>query len=259
MTVRAVTLRNLSFRYPGEERDVLAIADLVIDVGQHVALIGASGAGKSTLLRLLDGRVRGWRGQVEVLGHALEPDAPPPRSWRCDTGFVFQEFALVEQATVRQNVLNGRLGRTDPVRSLLGRFRTDDEEAADRAIHDVGIDEFADRRVDRLSGGQRQRVAIARCIAQEPRLMLADEPVSNLDPVTAETILSLLRDCATQRGATLLITSHQPRLIAPYVDRFIALDRGRIVFDDTPEKLGNERLLDIYEDAAREPTAEPVR
>jgi phosphonate transport system ATP-binding protein len=252
----AVDLRNLSFRYGGEDRDILTIPELGFEAGQRVALIGASGAGKSTLLRLLDGRLRGWRGDVRVLGHVLEPNVPPPRSWRCETGFVFQEFALVEQATVWQNVLNGRLGRTDPIRSLFGRFTDADAAAVQQALDDLGIEELAGRRVDRLSGGQRQRVAIARCIAQNPRLILADEPVSNLDPVTAETILGALRDCAAQRNATVLLTSHQPRLVARYVDRVVALDRARIAFDGAPEALRDEQLLDIYEEAAHEPVTE---
>jgi phosphonate transport system ATP-binding protein len=255
----AVDLRNLTFRYGGEERDILTIPELGIEAGQRVALIGASGAGKSTLLRLLDGRLRGWRGQVQVLDHDLEPDAPPPRAWRCETGFVFQEFALVEQATVWQNVLNGRLGRTGSMRSLLGRFDDEDEAAVMQALMDLGIDELSERRVDRLSGGQRQRVAIARCLAQNPRLILADEPVSNLDPVTAETILDALKDCTVQRHATLLLTSHQPRLVARSVDRVIALDRGRIVFDGAPEALRNQNLLDIYDETSREPVTEEAR
>ena len=253
----AVALENLSYRYPGEDRETLAIARLEILSGERVALIGASGAGKSTLLRLLDGRLRGWSGAVRVLDHDLDPHTPPPRAWRCETGFVFQEFALIEQATVRQNVMNGRLGRTDPMKSLFGRFTEEDEEAVLRAMRDVSIEEFADRRADRLSGGQRQRVAIARCLAQDPGLVLADEPVSNLDPVTAETILGLLRDCAVRRGATLLVTSHQPHLVARFVDRFVALDRGRIVFDGPPEALHDERLAGIYEDA-HQPAPEPL-
>ena len=255
----AVDLKNLSFGYRGEERDILTISELSLEVGQCVALIGASGAGKSTLLRILDGRLRGWRGEVRVLDHALDPNVPPPRAWRCETGFVFQEFALVEQATVWQNVLNGRLGRTDPIRSLFGRFTDADTAAVQQALDDLGIEELAGRRVDQLSGGQRQRVAIARCLAQNPRLILADEPVSNLDPVTAETILGTLRDCAVRRNATVLLTSHQPRLVARYVDRIVALDRGHIAFDGAPEALRDEQLLDIYVDTAREPATEETR
>ena len=258
MVTATLTLRNLSYRYPDEDTEILAILALEVNAGERVALIGASGAGKSTLLRLLDGRLRGFRGDASVLGHSLDPAAPPPRSRRCAVGFVFQEFALVEQATVRQNVLNGRLGRTDPWWSLLGRFTDEDNEAASRAMEDVGIAGLAERRVDRLSGGQRQRVAIARCLAQNPRLILADEPISNLDPVNAETILALLRDSALKRQATLLLSSHQPRLVARYVDRFVALDRGRIVFDGAPRALHDERLAGIYEEPADLPGPERV-
>jgi phosphonate transport system ATP-binding protein len=252
----AVALDNLSFRYRGEDRGSLAIAELRIEAGEKVALIGASGAGKSTLLRLLDGRLRGFRGQARVLGRALDPAGPLPRAWRCETGFVFQEFALVEQESVRQNVLNGRLGRADPWQSLLGRFGEVDLNAVERALDDVGITDLAGKRVDRLSGGQRQRVAIARCLAQDPALVLADEPISNLDPVTAEAILALLHDCAARRGATLLVSSHQPRLIAPFVDRFVALDRGRVVFDGPPDALRDETLAGIYQEAG--PVPEPA-
>ncbi len=256
MRASAIALDDLGYRHPGETRDSLAIAELRVAAGETLALIGSSGAGKSTLLRLLDGRLCGFRGKASVLGRPLDPDRQPPRRQRCETGFVFQEFALVEQADVRQNVLNGRLGRTDPWRSLLGRFSEADDEAVERAMADVGIAELAGKRVDRLSGGQRQRVAIARCLAQNPALLLADEPVSNLDPVTAEAILDLLRDCAARRGATLLVSSHQPRLVARYVGRFIALDRGRVTFDGPPEALRDETLAGIYEDAGQvlEPT-----
>jgi phosphonate transport system ATP-binding protein len=239
MNPDAAAIRDLSFRYRRDDRDALAIEALRIEAGQCVALIGASGAGKSTLLRLLDGRLRGWSGEVTVLGHALDPAAPPPRRWRSQTGFIFQEFALVEQASVRQNVLNGRLGRTDPLWSLLGRFSDEDEDAACRAMRDVGLEEFAERRVDRLSGGQ------------HPGLILADEPVSNLDPVTAETVLGLLRDCAARRGTALVISSHQPHLAARFVARFVALDHGRIIFDGAPDALRDEQLSGIYDAPAR--------
>ena len=242
----------------GADRHTQLIPELRIDAGQRVALIGASGAGKSTLLRLLDGRLRGWSGTCEVLGRRLDPMRPPPRSWRRMVGFIFQEFALVQRQDVQQNVLNGRLGRTDPLLSLFGRFTDADKRAVAQAIDDVDMDTFAERRVDRLSGGQRQRVAIARCLAQEPSLVLADEPISSLDPVTAQAILALLRDTTTGRNATLLLTSHQPRLVADYVDRLIAVDRGRVVFDGLPDALPDEQLADIYADASRQKMGEAV-
>ena len=242
----AITLRDLSFRYPGEGRPVLTIAELHVPMGQRVALIGASGAGKSTFLRLIGGRLRGWSGQCEVLGLPCGPNRKPPRAWRRRVGFVFQEFALVERGTTRDNVLNGRLGHADPLWSLMGRFGTDDFGITDQAIRDVGMEVFADRRVDRLSGGQRQRVAIARCLAQEPHLLLADEPVSSLDPVRASAVLELLHRAVTSPETTLVLSSHQPGLVAGYVDRFIALEEGRIVFDGPPDALNEAQLAGIY-------------
>ena len=251
MAADVIALRDLVFIHPGNDHPTLAIPELRIGAGQRVALIGTSGAGKSTLLRLIDGRLRGWSGSCAVLGRPLDPDRPPPRLWRRSVGFVFQEFALVERETVRQNVLNGRLGHADPLWSLTGRLGAPDHAAAEQAIREVGMEEFAERRVDRLSGGQRQRVAIARCLAQDPQILLADEPISSLDPVTSQTVLELLRDSAVDRGATLVISSHQPRLVAGYVDRFIALDRGRIVFDGPPDAVGEKQLSGIYGEAAR--------
>ncbi len=248
MASSAVLLENLTHRYAGEIRPVLVIDKLEIEEGSFVALIGASGVGKSTLLRLLDGRLRGWKGRASVLGHALSARTAPPRSRRSEIGYVFQEFALVESASVRQNVLNGRLGSTHSGWSLIGRFSDVDQSAAEQAMRDVGITKFAERRVDRLSGGQRQRVAIARVLAQEPKLILADEPLSNLDPVNSKIILELLRECAANRGATLIATSHQPRLIAPFVDRFIALDGGSITFDGVPSAVDEGLLASIYND-----------
>ena len=242
----AVVLAGVSHRYAGDREGSLDGIDLAIERGAVVALIGSSGAGKSTLLTLLDGRLRGWRGAAVVLEHALDARHAPEREQRADVGFIFQEFALVERATVRQNVLNGRLGRTRPFRSLFGRFTDVDHVAAEMAMRDAGIIELADKRADRLSGGQRQRVAIARCLAQEPRLILADEPVSNLDPVRAESVLRLLGATAKRRGATLIFSSHQPDLASRFADRIIALKDGRVAFDDAPSELTPERLGEIY-------------
>ena len=244
----AAVLAGVSHRYAGDRQGSLDGIDLALERGAAVALIGPSGAGKSTLLTLLDGRLRGWQGAAVVLDHALDPRHPPERARRADTGFIFQEFALVERATIRQNVLNGRLGRTRPLASLFGRFTQADHAATEAAMRDAGILEFADKRVDRLSGGQRQRVAIARCLAQEPRLILADEPVSNLDPVRAESVLRLLGATARSRGATLVFSSHQPDLATRFADRIVALKDGRIAFDDAPSELSPERLGEIYAD-----------
>jgi phosphonate transport system ATP-binding protein len=242
----AAVLTGVSHQYPAEPGPSLDGVDLMFRRGERVALIGPSGAGKSTLMTLLDGRLRGWSGGAVVLAQALDPARPAPRNLRAEVGFIFQEFALVERSTVWRNVLNGRLGRISPLASLLGRWSEADLAATRAALADAGIEELAEKRVDRLSGGQRQRVAIARCLAQEPKLILADEPISQLDPVNAERILRLLGDGAKKRGATLIFSSHQPTLALRMADRVIAMKDGRIAFDGRPEKLTRKILARIY-------------
>lgn len=245
----AAQIDDLTFAHPGADLPALEQVSLRVPAGESVALLGPSGAGKTTLLALLDGRFLGWRGRVSVLGAPLDPDQPPPRASRPDTGFVFQEFALVERSTVLRNVLNGRLGRMSPVRALLGSPTSHDLEVAQTALADCGIADLADRRVDSLSGGQRQRVAIARCLAQEPRLILADEPVSNLDPTRAGEILSLLTGAARARGATALFSSHQPDLARRFAQRIIGMRGGRIVFDVPTSELNEDATADLYREA----------
>ena len=242
----AAVLTGVSHRYLGETNFALKQVDLAIDANQSVVLIGPSGAGKSTLLSLLDGRLRRWSGAAVVLDQSLNPKHPLSRLHRADIGFVFQEFALVEQATVRQNVLNGRLGRTSSLHSLFGRFSEKDHHVVESVLVDTDIESLADKRVTNLSGGQRQRVSIARCLAQEPRLILADEPISNLDPGVSENILKLLTHAASRRDATLVFSSHQPKLTMPFVNRVIAMDHGTIRFDGAPEDFTEQRLQQLY-------------
>jgi phosphonate transport system ATP-binding protein len=242
----AARIDDLSFAHPGADLPALEQVSLRVPAGESIALLGPSGAGKTTLLTLLDGRLQGWRGRVSVLGVPLDPDHAPPRSRHPDTGFVFQEFALVERSTVLRNVLNGRLGRMPPLRALLGSPTSQDLEIARTALGDCGIADLAERRVDSLSGGQRQRVAIARCLAQEPRLILADEPVSHLDPTRAGEILSLLTGAARARGATALFSSHQPDLARRFAQRIIGIRGGRIVFDVPTSELNEDATADLY-------------
>jgi phosphonate transport system ATP-binding protein len=239
----AISLANVSHRYPGAAHLSLAGLDISAARGETLALIGPSGAGKSTLLALLDGRLRGWCGAVSVLGSSLDPTTPPVRQERAKTGFVFQEFALVERASVAQNVLNGRLGHVGQIASLFGRFSSTDHTAVAAAMADVGIAELAYQRVDSLSGGQRQRVAIARCLAQEPELLLADEPISNLDPVRAEQTLKLLADIRRKRDMTLVFSSHQPELAKRFADRIIGIRAGEVAFDTS----SGDFTPDMYE------------
>ena len=249
----AIQIDDLSYTHPGSDFRALEHVSLAAPSGQSIALLGPSGAGKTTLLTLLDGRLRGWRGRASVLGTSLDPDHPPARARRPDTGFVFQEFALVERSSVLRNVRNGRLGRMSPLRAAFWIPTSRDSELARSALADCGIADLAERRVDSLSGGQRQRVAIARCLAQEPRLVLADEPISNLDPARATEILTLLTGVARARGATVMFSSHQPDLARRFADRIVGMRDGRIAFDVAVEDLSEAETAELYREAGIPP------
>ena len=242
----AILLAEVSHRYPGAAQLSLAGLNFSVERGTTLALIGPSGAGKSTLLVLLDGRLKGWSGAVSVLSSSLNARRAPRRIERAKTGFVFQEFALIERASVARNVLNGRLGRTRQIASLLGRYSTADHTAVAAAMADVGIADLAEQRVDTLSGGQRQRVAIARCLAQEPKLLLADEPVSNLDPRRAEQTLKLLSEIRRKRDMTLVFSSHQPDLAQRFADRIIGIKSGAVAFDTASADFTADMYETVY-------------
>jgi len=243
MTVAAV-LSDVTHRFEGAA--ALHGVTLSIAPGEVVALLGPSGAGKSTLLTLLDGRLRGWKGAAEVLGAPLSPHAAPVRPRRADVGFIFQEFALVERQSVYRNAMNGRLGRTRIWPSIWGRFGEGDHMAVAAALRDTGIADLAARRADRLSGGQRQRVAIARCLAQEPRLILADEPVSNLDPEHSGKILALIAGEARKRGIAAIFSCHQPILSQRHASRAVGLRDGRILFDHPVGRVSGDDMARLY-------------
>lgn len=246
----AIAISDLTLHHPGAEGGNPALSGVTLRVapGQSVALLGASGAGKTTLLALCDGRLRGWRGQANVLGHPLSPDRALAPSARVDTGFIFQEFALVERSSVERNVLNGRLGRMPVLQAFFGGHSARDRTAVHKAMAEAGIADLAHRRVDSLSGGQRQRVAIARCLAQEPQLILADEPVSNLDPARADDILGLITGAARARGVTAVFSSHQPDLAMRHADRVIGLRDGKLRFDRPAAEVTPKDIAQIYHD-----------
>lgn len=246
----SVLLSGIEHHYEGVP--ALSNIELSIAPGETAALIGPSGAGKSTLLALLDGRLRGWSGAAVVLEQALNPAMPPHRDNRADVGFIFQDFALVDRMTVYQNVMSGRLGRTGRIASLLGRFTDRDRALVQSVLDDTGFAKFAERRVDTLSGGQRQRVAIARCLAQEPKLILADEPVSNLDPARAKAVLELIAEQARKRNVGVIFTSHQPDLARRFANRIIGLKDGRILYDILSSALRQSDIDMLY-------GSEPVR
>lgn len=250
----AVTLDKIVMQYPGMDRPALTIDELRINRGERVAVIGPSGGGKTTLLRVLNGTLLPITGSIEILGERLDKHGRQPRELRRRTGMIFQDFALVERATVMQNVLSGRLGFAHPWLSLFGKFSDEDRQLAMEAMTEVGLLAKAGQRVDMLSGGQRQRVAIARVLAQAPEMILADEPVSNLDPALTRDVIDLLTAASERRNAALVMAIHQPDVAKNSMDRIIAVKDGKIAFDAPSKALTERARARIYEREAKQAT-----
>jgi phosphonate transport system ATP-binding protein len=246
-----IRVRDLSKRYPS---GTVALDGVTLDIGagEFVALIGSSGAGKSTFLRCLNGLVTPTAGLVSVDGRPVTGASRNGlRSVRARVGFVFQQFNLLKRLSVLDNVLVGTLSRVDMWRSLLGRFPGGELERARRTLGRVGLGGLDDRRADTLSGGQQQRVAIARALVQEPRVLLADEPMSSLDPASSRAVMELLQDINREDGLTVIASLHVLDLAVTYGRRIVGLRAGRIVHDGSPAGLtqaaaeaifGGERL-----------------
>ncbi len=242
-----VSIRNIKVRYTDDGPVVLDIERFDVRRGERIAIIGRSGAGKTTLLRLINGYVKPESGQVSLFERNHDMGSIRHRKVGRRIGFIFQHFNLIDRATVFENVLWGRLAMVNPFLSLFGWFPERDKEAAMTAINEVNLEKQAGQRTDTLSGGQSQRVAIARVLAQEAEIILADEPVSNLDPSLADEILELLGDVSRRHGVTLIMNLHQPPLAQRYADRIIGLRQGKIVYDDESRFLNQIALRSIFD------------
>jgi phosphonate transport system ATP-binding protein len=211
------------------------------------AIIGASGTGKSTLIRCVNRLVEPTSGEILFEGADLARlSGAALRRARRHIGMVFQEYNLVERLTVMENLLSGRLGYVSAWRAWRRKFPPEDIARAYELLDLVGLAGFATQRADALSGGQRQRVGIARAVMQEPKLLLADEPTSSLDPKTSVEIMELLTEVARSRGIPVLINMHDVELARRFADRIIGMREGRIVFDGAPGELTGAMLTTIY-------------
>jgi phosphonate transport system ATP-binding protein len=221
--------------------------DLTIDDGEFVVIVGLSGAGKSTLIRAVNGLVRLTDGSLEVNGREVtELSRAGLRDLRAEIGMIFQGFNLVDRTSVLNNVLMGRLHRVPTWRTLLGRYPDADVEIATRALARVEIVDRAWVRATNLSGGQRQRVGIARALAQEPTIILADEPVASLDPPTSHVVMKYLQQINRDLGITTIVNLHFLDLATTYADRIIGLRSGELVFDGPGSACDARVFEDIY-------------
>lgn len=239
----------------------LAQIDLRIAAGEQVALIGPSGAGKSTLLALLNGTLRPSAGEVRVLGQDLARLGPRPRRrLQSQIGTIYQQFHLIENLRVIHNVNAGHLGRWSTLRALASLLWPLEVETAAAALGRVGIADKLYQRTGLLSGGEKQRVALARVLVQDPRAILADEPIASLDPERGREIMDLLRDLGAQGGKTLVASLHAVEYARSHFARIVALRGGRICFDGKPAELTPELVEAIYRiDRMESAAADSVR
>lgn len=231
----------------------VALTDVSFTVqpGEFLVVIGLSGSGKSTLLRCINRLIEPTQGKVIWDGvDVTAASTNELRRIRRQIGMVFQQFNLVKRSSVMTNVLAGRLGYANPWASMLGIWPKQERQRALHALERVGIAEKANARADALSGGQQQRVGIARALMQEPRLILADEPVASLDPVLAHSILHYLEQLNKEEKITVICSLHFLDLVHRYATRVVALKDGRIVFEGLPNEIDKARFKSIYgEDA----------
>jgi phosphonate transport system ATP-binding protein len=250
-------IEELSKRYRTGDLALDGVS-LQVGPGEVLGLIGPSGAGKSTLIRCVNRLVEPTGGRV-FLGD-LELTRLNRRGLaraRRRMGMIFQEYALVERLSVMENVLSGRLGYVPFWRSFLRRFPRDDVAKAFSLLERVGLADHADKRADALSGGQRQRVGIARALAQDPDILLVDEPTASLDPKTSRRIMRLLREVCTERGLPTIVNIHDVGLAQMFMTRIVGLRAGRVVYDGAPAGLGPAVLTDIYGEEDWDASAPP--
>jgi len=230
---------------------VLKDVSLTVDRGEMVGLIGASGSGKSTLIRLIAGfeTIDSTGGKIRIFGKECQNNGRKTRDMtelRTEIGIIFQQFNLVGRLSLLTNVVVGRLGRISKWRGTFGLFPRPDRIKALQALERVGIVDRAFQRASTLSGGQQQRAAIARALAQEAKLILADEPIASLDPASAENVMSTLREINQQDGVTVIVSLHQIDHAFKHCDRIIALKDGRIVQDGSVNDMTKEDLQSLY-------------
>ena len=250
-----ITFENVDVVYPNGFKGLSGV-DLQINKGEFVGIVGLSGAGKSTLIRAVNGLVPHTAGTLRVGEITVDPkNKSKLRRLRSDVGMIFQSFNLVTRVSVLNNVLLGRSSMTSTLRSMLGWYREDEKELAFECLERVGILEKAYHRASSLSGGQQQRVAIARVLAQQPEVILADEPVASLDPPTAHKVMRDLRRIQQEDGITCVVNMHHLDLARAYADRVIGMRGGEVVFDGPVAEATDEVIEKVYQ---RSLTAEDV-
>ena len=237
---------NISVTYPGGV-EALKNINLEVNEGDFLIIVGLSGAGKSTLLRATNNLVKPTKGNVYVDSRNVTTASKKElKEIRSDIGMIFQTFNLVNRSTVLKNVLTGRLSQISSLRSIFGLWPKDQKKLAFEALNQVEILEKAYVRASNLSGGQQQRVGIARALSQKPKVMLADEPVASLDPITSRVVMSYLKKINTELGITTIVNLHFLDLAKEFGDRLIGLRDGELVYDGKVSDVSDKDFENIY-------------
>lgn len=241
-----IEFKNVSLRYPNGHQGLKNI-NLKINDGEFVVIVGMSGAGKSSLIRSINRMVTPTEGEL-IVGeqNILTFNERKLRKLRTEVGMVFQNYNLVKRMSVLRNVLAGRLGYTGTLRSMLGMFSQEDIQLALDNLERVGIHEKAYVRADQLSGGQQQRVSIARVLTQQPKVVLADEPVASLDPPTSHKVMKDLKRVSREDNLTTIVNLHFIDMAQEYADRIIGLRDGEVVFDGPIDQVTEKTFEEIY-------------
>jgi phosphonate transport system ATP-binding protein len=259
--VTILEIENLYKAY-GDAAQVLRGINLQIEQGEFIGIIGLSGSGKSTLLRCVNRMIEASSGAVWIprelagLGRngakadVLKLSTAELRLLRRKIGMVFQQFNIIKRLSVIENVLSGGLGYQPAFRSVLRIFSREEERHALTNLKRVGLLDHAYKRADQLSGGEQQRVAIARTLMQQPAIILADEPVSSLDPRLSRVILDILKRVCREDGITALVSLHTLELTREYADRIIGLKQGQVCFDGSVQDLTDRIVDSIYQRTA---------
>jgi phosphonate transport system ATP-binding protein len=224
-----------------------------VEAGEFLVIIGLSGSGKSTLLRCINHLVEPTSGKIKFLGKDITHiKGEELRKVKSQIGMVFQQFNLIKRRSVLTNVITGKLGYLTTLNSVLEKFDEEIISEAYRNLETVGISEKAKLRADSLSGGQQQRVAIARSLMQNPKLLLADEPVASLDPATSNSVMHYFEKINKDLGTTVICNLHFLSLVRRYATRVIALKAGEIIYEGLPHEIDETWFKAIYGEEAEE-------
>ncbi len=245
-------IKGLSKTYQNNFQALKKI-DLKIQKGEFVILLGLSGSGKSTLLRCINRLIEPNEGAIIFENSDItQMSKQTLRRTRRNIGMIFQEFNLIPGFSVKTNVMTGRLGYLSTWKSIKLTVNKEISELAEQNLKRVGLQDFSKQKARNLSGGQKQRVAIARALMQEPRILLADEPVASLDPATADSVMKYLGQLNKNENITIICSLHFLSLARKYGSRVVALKAGELVFDGLPDEITNERFQQIYGENAEE-------